>query len=108
MSFCRPTFDPLPMLSRGADSGCAPAAARAGAPPARGASGRGPTGLFDGVYVSATRENSSGDVILKLVNVQAAPQPLTIDLQGVTTIKKDAAGEMITGGTPLLIRSRNR
>ena len=67
---------------------------------ARGAGGRGPapvTGMFDGVYVSATRENSSGDVILKLVNVQSNPQPLSIDLQGVTNIRKNASGEMITG-----------
>ena len=49
------------------------------------------------MYVSATRENSSGDVILKLVNVQSSPQPLSVNLQGVTTINRNASGEMITG-----------
>ena len=53
--------------------------------------------MFDGVYVSATRENQAGDVILKLVNVQSSPQPLSVDLQGVTTINRNASGEMITG-----------
>jgi len=70
--------------------------AAAGAAP-RGGAARGPTGNFDGVYVSATRDNASGDVILKLVNVQAAPQALQVDIQGVKTIRKDASGEMITG-----------
>lgn len=55
------------------------------------------TGMFDGVYASATRETRSGDVILKLVNIQSKPQPLRLDIQGVQTIRKDAAGEMITG-----------
>ncbi|HEY2384986.1 MAG TPA: alpha-L-arabinofuranosidase C-terminal domain-containing protein, partial [Terriglobia bacterium] len=62
-----------------------------------GSGARGPAGPFDGLYVSATRDTPSGDVILKLVNIQETPQPLQIDLQGVSTIKKDAAGEMITG-----------
>jgi len=62
-----------------------------------GGGGRGPAGPFDGLYVSATRDSASGDVILKLVNVQPTAQPLQIDLQGVQNIKKDAAGEMLTG-----------
>ena len=90
-------LDPLPMLTPeqipvAPQPPPAPGAARGG--------GRGPapvTGMFDGVYVSATRENSSGDVILKLVNVQSSPQPLSVDLQGVTTISRNASGEMITG-----------
>jgi alpha-L-arabinofuranosidase len=50
-----------------------------------------------GRYVSATREDSSGDVVLKLVNVQAVVQPLRIDLRGVKTIRREATGEMLTG-----------
>jgi len=91
-------FDPLPQLTAEeipvAPQPPQPANAN------RGGGGRGPappTGTFDSVYVSATRENSSGDVILKLVNVQAKAQPLQVDLQGVPMIKKDASGEMITG-----------
>jgi alpha-N-arabinofuranosidase len=71
-------------------------------PPRQGQGGggrgnAGPAGPFDGVYASVTRENSSGDIILKLVNVQSAAQVLQVDLQGVPTIKKDAKGELITG-----------
>jgi alpha-N-arabinofuranosidase len=71
----------------------------AGAPPRGGGAGgaRGPTGPFDGLYVSATRETSSGDVILKLVNVEENVQALQIDLQGVPMVKKDATGEVLTG-----------
>jgi alpha-L-arabinofuranosidase len=36
-------------------------------------------------------------VILKLVNIQAVPQSLRIDLQGVKTIRSDATGEVLTG-----------
>jgi alpha-N-arabinofuranosidase len=91
------TFDPLPKLSLEE----IPIAPQPEPPPGRGgnapARGRGPTGPFDGLYASATRETSSGDVILKLVNVQSAAQSLRIHLQGVTTIRKDATGEVLTG-----------
>jgi alpha-N-arabinofuranosidase len=90
------SFDPLPKLSVDEIPVAPtppPAAGRAG----RGG-GRGPTGPFDGLYVSATREDRSGDVILKLVNVQAAPQQLRINLQGVKTVSSRADGEVLTGG----------
>jgi alpha-N-arabinofuranosidase len=91
------TFDPLPKLSL-EEIPVAPAPepppGRGGNPPARG---RGPTGPFDGLYASATRETSTGDVILKLVNVQSTAQPLRIQLQGLTTVRKDATGEVLTG-----------
>jgi alpha-N-arabinofuranosidase len=91
-------FDPLPILMPEE----IPVAPQPPAPAGtnRGNAGRGaapPTGTFDSLYVSATRDNGNGDVILKLVNVQAKAQLLQIDLQGVATIKKDASGEMITG-----------
>jgi alpha-N-arabinofuranosidase len=86
--------DPLPMLTT-------EQIPQAPAPPPRAGAGQrgpaGPSGPFDGVYVSATRDTPTGDVILKLVNVQATAQPLQIDLQGASTIKKDARGEMLTG-----------
>jgi alpha-N-arabinofuranosidase len=88
-------FDPLPILTPEE----IPVAPQPPAAANRGG-GRGPapvTGMFDGLYVSATRDNANGDVILKLVNIQAKAQLLQIDLQGVATIKKDASGEMITG-----------
>jgi alpha-N-arabinofuranosidase len=93
------TLDPLPMLTPEQ----IPVAPQPPPPPnaQRGnAGGRGPapvTGMFDGIYVSATRENSSADIILKLVNIHAIPRLLRVDIQGVQSIKKDASGQMITG-----------
>ncbi len=68
------------------------------APGARGGTtgSGGPAGPFDAVYATASRENATGDIILKLVNVQAAPQTLKIDLQGVQRIAKEAKGEVLT------------
>ena len=91
------TIDPLPKLTLEQVPEAPqppPAPGRAGAPAGRG---RGPTGPFDGIYVSATREDATQDVILKLVNIQATAQPLRIDVQGVTRIDPKASGEMITG-----------
>jgi hypothetical protein len=91
------SIDPLPKLTLEQIPEApqpAPAPGRAGAPAGRG---RGPTGPFDGIYVSATREDATQDVILKLVNIQATAQPLRIDLQGVTRVDAKASGEMITG-----------
>ena len=91
------TIDPLPKLTLEQIPEApqpAPAPGRAGAPAGRG---RGPTGPFDAIYVSATREDSTQDVILKLVNIQATAQPLRIDLQGVSRVDSKAGGEMITG-----------
>src|SRR5262249_30377920 len=85
-------LDPLPMLTidQVPQTPAPPANNQAAA---RGnGGGRGPTlpaGPFDGIYANATRETSTGDVILKIVNVQAAAQPLQIELDGVQTIKKE-------------------
>ena len=82
----------------------APRGGAAAAPPANSpAANRGaaapppPPPPVDGVYVSATRDTPTGDVILKLVNIQDKPQVLQINLDGVQTIRKDATGEWITG-----------
>jgi len=84
------TFDPLPML----DAEQIPKApARPGAPrresPATNAK-------YDGLFASVTRNTPSGDVILKLVNVQADPQPLDIDVQGVPMVAPTASGQLLT------------
>lgn len=95
------SFDPQPQLALDqipVAPAPPPPPAREGAPARAG--GRGPavpTGPFDGLYVSATRDTASGDVILKLVNVQATAQPLRIDIKGVPSIQKDASGETLTG-----------
>jgi alpha-N-arabinofuranosidase len=52
----------------------------------------------DGVYASASRDNSNGDVILKLVNVQNTPQPIQVDLQGLARVSRNATIELLTGG----------
>lgn len=91
-------IEPLPMLTLGEIPAAPPLPQQPGTPPRGGGGGRGgPQGPFDGIYVSATRDNANGDVILKLVNIQPKAQALNIDLQGVQTIKKEASGEMITG-----------
>ncbi len=92
------SFDPLPRLALDQ----VPVAPAPPPPPGRGGfagrgRGRGPTGPFDGLYVSATRDTPTGDVILKLVNVQATPQSLRIDVKGVPSIRKEASGEVLTG-----------
>jgi alpha-N-arabinofuranosidase len=98
-------FDELPMLTTQQIPIAPVPPPAAGAPPrgngnGGGSGARGPAGPFDGLYLSATRDTPSGDVILKLVNIQATAQPLQIDLRGAgaAAIKKDAAGQMITGG----------
>jgi alpha-N-arabinofuranosidase len=83
-------FDPLPQLT---------VAEIPQAPGQKPAGGRGPAGPFDGLYSSATRDAASGDIILKLVNVQAAPQSLNIDLQGISKVARNATGEVLAGQT---------
>ncbi|HEY7055025.1 MAG TPA: alpha-L-arabinofuranosidase C-terminal domain-containing protein [Vicinamibacterales bacterium] len=90
------TIDPLPKLTLDQ----IPQAPQPPPTPGRAGGGRAaspPPGPFDSVYVSAMREDSTGDVILKLVNVQATAQPLRIDVKGVTTVKSSATGEVLTG-----------
>jgi len=92
-------LDPLPMLTaEQIPIVTNPTIPRGGAQaPARAAAAPAAPVQYDGVYAEATRDSASGDVILKLVNIQASPQMLSINLQGVSTIRKDATGEMITG-----------
>ncbi len=51
----------------------------------------------DQVFAAASRDDASGDVILKLVNVQDKPQEMQIDLQGAGSINKSATGWVLTG-----------
>jgi len=57
-----------------------------------------PPGPFDAIYATASRENSSGDIILKLVNVQGTAQALDIIVEGVTKVQKEARGEVLSAG----------
>jgi hypothetical protein len=87
------TLDPLPRLTLDE----IPSVPRPAPPPGAPARGPGPQGPFDGIYTSVTREDSTGDIILKLVNVQSMPQHLQIEIQGASTVKKTASGEVLTG-----------
>jgi alpha-L-arabinofuranosidase len=49
------------------------------------------------IFASANVEDSTGDVILKVVNTSDAPQQLDIDLAGAKTILKDATADVLTG-----------
>jgi len=92
-------IDGLPMLT--ADQ--IPVAVNPNPPPPRGGAAQAPANPpatpppVDGIYVSATRDTPTGDVILKLVNIQAKSQVLQINLEGIASVRKDASGEMITG-----------
>jgi len=95
------SVDPLPKLSLDeiptAPPGPPPPQRPGAPPPAPGRGPAGPQGPFDGIYASATRDDASGDVILKLVNVQPTAQSAHIALKGVSTVKPEAIGEMLTG-----------
>lgn len=49
------------------------------------------------IFAAASRENASGDIILKVVNIFDTDQTLTVDLAGVK-ILPTASGEVMTGG----------
>jgi alpha-N-arabinofuranosidase len=74
----------------------AEAPGRAGAPAGAGA-GRAPAPPVDSMFVSATRDNASGEVILKIVNTVGTPQQMQITLQGVSQAGPRATGEILTG-----------
>ena len=49
------------------------------------------------IYASAARVTKTGEVILKVVNVAAQPQTLTVDLPGVKNVGGTATGQVLTG-----------
>ena len=56
-----------------------------------------PPAPLPAVYATASRVDSTGQVILKVVNVSASPQNLQINLQGATEVSKDAHLILLTG-----------
>ena len=52
---------------------------------------------IDPVYATASREEKSGDVIVKVVNAAAAPQRLEVVLQGLAAVKDQAQLEELAG-----------
>ena len=56
-----------------------------------------PTAGETSIYAEATRETSSGDIILKVVNLSGQAMPVTIALTGAGTVSAKASGEYIAG-----------
>jgi alpha-L-arabinofuranosidase len=75
----------------------APATTNAAAGPGRGR-GRGQGGPPPyTMFASSSREEATGDIILKVVNVLESPQSMEISLEGAPTIGKTAKLEVLTG-----------
>jgi alpha-L-arabinofuranosidase len=49
------------------------------------------------LYATASREDASGQVILKVVNMMPTAQEIAINLEGVTSVNPGATGEEISG-----------
>lgn len=49
------------------------------------------------IYSTASRDLKTGDVILKVVNVSADPQPLAVSLQGAKNVASTASAIVLTG-----------
>jgi alpha-L-arabinofuranosidase len=56
-----------------------------------------PTAGAEPIYATASRDNKNGDVILKVVNVAADPQPMQIDLQGARNVAANGTAQVLTG-----------
>ena len=54
-----------------------------------------PAAVGDGLFASASREDASGDVILKVVNALDGPQQLRIDLQGAKQVDPQALVQVL-------------
>ncbi len=52
----------------------------------------------DDIYASTTRDDATGEIILKLVCGRGMPQTMEITLQGVRDVDPNAAGWILTGG----------
>jgi alpha-L-arabinofuranosidase len=53
------------------------------------------------LYASATREERSGEVILKVVNVAAGPLETTVQLEGVNRVAETARASVLASPSPL-------
>ena len=51
----------------------------------------------ESLYATASRDLKTGDIILKVVNTGADPQPIQIDLSGVSGIAKTAIATVLVG-----------
>jgi alpha-N-arabinofuranosidase len=63
---------------------------------ARGGRGGGPPNPNEPIFACASKEDASGDVILKVVNVFGVDQTLTVEMAGAN-ILKNATGQVMVG-----------
>jgi alpha-L-arabinofuranosidase len=63
-----------------------------------------PVPPLSGLYATASKVDSSGEVILKVVNTIEAPAAMQINLDGVTAVEPSATGQVISG-QPLDVNS---
>ena len=56
------------------------------------------------MYATAVRDDTSGDVILRVINTEAAPHTVIVDLQGVKDVAKQANVEVLSG-EPMAVNS---
>ena len=52
----------------------------------------------EGLWAACSKDNKSGELILKLVSRREEPTPLEITLQGVPAVNQTATGWLLTGG----------
>jgi alpha-L-arabinofuranosidase len=57
----------------------------------------GSAGAVQGLFAAASREERSGDVILKVVNPRETAQTIDININGVSSIQREASLEVLTG-----------
>ena len=67
------------------------------APAGGGGGRRGGAGPVEPLFVSTTKDDGTGDIILKMVNVREVDQKMEITIAGAPTIQKNAVGWEMTG-----------
>lgn len=59
-----------------------------------------PVSFAGNMFASATREDATGDILLKVVNSLPTAQQIEIDLQGIATVGKEGSLEVLTSADP--------
>jgi alpha-N-arabinofuranosidase len=73
-------------------------AAPAGGPGGFGGRGRGPSAPTQTMFASSSLDETTGDVILKVINAVETPQQVEISLEGAPKLGNTARMEVLTGG----------
>jgi len=88
---------PIALTPQIAPASAATNAAPEGGPGGFGGRGRGPTTPPQTLFASSSFDETTGDVILKVVNAAETAQQMAINLDGAQAIGKTAKMEMLTG-----------